>query len=219
MFEISRFVAFAMERNDAHCTAGKRRALFSRLRLRYDPRDSRIKAFPAEIPASGKRPSMAWNDLTFWAWIFFASEWVIRLIMLVVVPFRRTPAAAKGWLLLIMFEPWVGLLVYLLIGRAKLQRRQREQFAKLPQAMAKVTSRLANHPHIFHPEVGPTLSQAVTLAENLGQSPILGGNAVELLVDYKGTIARLVADIDQAREHVHFIVLYLRRRQRDRACP
>ncbi len=49
------------------------------------------------------------------------------------------------------------------------------------------------------------MSQAVTLAENLGQSPILGGNAVELLVDYDGTIARLVADIDRAEDHVHLL--------------
>src|SRR5262245_56439826 len=98
---------------------------------------------------------MAWLDPTYWAWSFFIGEWSIRLVMLVVVPFRRTPAAAKGWLLLIMFEPWIGLLIYVLIGRARLNRRQRLQLAKLPDAMAKVTSRLASHPHIFHPELGP----------------------------------------------------------------
>jgi cardiolipin synthase len=148
---------------------------------------------------------MAWTDPTLWAWIFFLGEWVIRLAMLVVVPFRRTPAAAKGWLLLIFFEPWVGLLLYLLIGRAKLARWQRERMAKLPQAMAWVVGRLANHPNVFHPEVGPALSQAVALAEKLGGSPILGGNAVELLVDYGGTIARLAADIDRAENHVHLL--------------
>jgi cardiolipin synthase len=148
---------------------------------------------------------MAWNDPTIWAWIFFLSEWAIRLAMLVVVPFRRTPAAAKGWLLLIFFEPWVGLVLYLLIGRAKLARWQRERLAQLPRAMAGVVSRLANHPNVFHPEVGPALSQAVALAENLGGSPILGGNAVELLVDYDGTIARLAADIDRAANHVHLL--------------
>src|SRR5215813_3747690 len=129
---------------------------------------------------------MGWTDLTFWAWIFLLSEWAIRLAMLVVVPFRRTPAAAKGWLLLIFFEPWVGLLLYLLIGRARLPRWQRDQLAKLPAAMAGVVDRLATHPNVFHPEVGPSLSQAVVLAEKLGGSPILGGNAVELLVDYTG---------------------------------
>lgn len=152
---------------------------------------------------------MAWMDRSFWEWGFFISEWVIRLAMLVVVPFRRTPAAAKGWLLLIMFEPWIGLLIYVLIGRARLSRRQREQLAKLPDAMAKVISRLLKHPHTFHPELGPTLSQAVLLAENLGQSPILGGNAVELLVDYEATFARMIADIDEAKHHVHLLFYIL----------
>src|SRR5215471_2903484 len=146
---------------------------------------------------------MAWTDPTFWASIFLVGEWAIRLAMLAVVPFRRTPAAAKAWLLLVFFEPWVGLLLYLLIGRARLPRRRREQLAELPGALARVVSRLTKHPNIFHPEVGPALSQAVTLAENLGQSPILGGNAVELLADYDGTITRLVADIDRAEHHVH----------------
>jgi cardiolipin synthase len=148
---------------------------------------------------------MAWTDAAFWGPIFLLSEWVIRLIMLAVVPFRRTPAAAKAWLLLIFFEPWVGLLLYLLIGRARLPRWQREQLAKLPQAMARVVGRLANHPNVSHPEVGPALSGAVALAERLGGSPILGGNAVELLVDYGGTIARLAADIDRAEHHVHLL--------------
>jgi cardiolipin synthase len=148
---------------------------------------------------------MGLTDLTLWYWIFFLGEWAVRLVMLVVVPFRRTPAAAKGWLLLIFFEPWVGLLLYVLIGRAKLPRWQREQLAKLPRAMAKVVSRLTTHPNVFHPEVGPALAQAVTLAENLGESPILGGNAVEVLVDYDGTISRLVADIDRAESHVHLL--------------
>jgi cardiolipin synthase len=148
---------------------------------------------------------MAWTDPTPWAWVFFLSEWAIRLAMLVVVPFRRTPAAAKGWLLLIFFEPWVGLGLYVLIGRARLPRWRRQQQARLPQAMAGVVGRLANHPNVFHPEVGPALSQAVTLAENLGGSPILGGNAVELLADYNGTIARLIADIEGAQHHVHML--------------
>src|SRR6516165_8426360 len=148
---------------------------------------------------------MSWADPTFLGWIFFASEWAIRLVMLVVVPLRRTPAAAKGWLLLILFEPWLGLVLYLLIGRAKLPRWQRQQLAKLPQATARFVSRLASHPNIFHPEVDPALSPAVILAEKLTGSPILGGNGVELLVDYDETIDRLAADVDRAENHVHLL--------------
>ncbi len=51
---------------------------------------------------------------------FLAAEWVIRIVMLVVVPFRRSPDAAKGWLLLILFEPILGLSLYLVFGRRRL---------------------------------------------------------------------------------------------------
>jgi cardiolipin synthase A/B len=144
--------------------------------------------------------------VTYWfAWGFFLSEWAIRLVMLVVVPFRRTPAAAKGWLLLIFFEPWIGLLLYALIGRPAMPRSRVEQMARLPQVMAKVRERVLNHPNVFHPELSPGLEWTGYLAQKLGRMPALGGNAVEIMVDYDAILARLVADIDQARNHVHLL--------------
>jgi cardiolipin synthase len=148
---------------------------------------------------------MIWHDMTFWTWVFFISEWTIRVIMLATVPFRRTPAAAKGWLLLIFFEPWIGLVLYLLIGRATLPRRRNEQISRLPQVMSKVLERLANHPNVFHPRLPPELAQAVLLAENLGQMPVLGGNEAAILVDYDAVLDGLVADIDRALHHVHLL--------------
>jgi cardiolipin synthase len=148
---------------------------------------------------------MTWLDTTTWAWAFFLSEWAIRLVMLTVVPFRRPPAAAKGWLLLIFFEPWIGLALYLLIGRATLPRWRSEQVSRIPQAMGKVLERLANHPNVYHPRLAPELSQAVLLAENLGQMPVLGGNAAEIIVDYGAVLDRLVADIDRAEHHIHLL--------------
>src|SRR5262249_55453031 len=141
---------------------------------------------------------MIGRDATFWAWTFFLSEWAIRLVMLAVVPFRRTPAAAKGWLLLIFFEPWIGLVLYLLIGRATMPRWRIERISMLPEAMGHVLRRLADHPNVFHPRLAPELAQAVVLAENLGQMPVLDGNAAEILVDYDAILDRLVLDIDRA---------------------
>jgi cardiolipin synthase len=148
---------------------------------------------------------MTWSDTATWAWAFFLSEWAIRLVMLTVIPFRRTPAAAKGWLLLIFFEPWIGLVLYLLIGRAKLPRWRNEQVSRIPQAMSRVLERLADHPNVFHPRLAPELSHAVLLAERLGQMPVLGGNAAEILVDYDKVFDLLVADIDSAVHHVHLL--------------
>ena len=60
------------------------------------------------------------HDSGFWLNVFIAAEWAARLAMVVIVPFRRSPEAAKGWLLLIFFEPVAGILLYLLIGRPSL---------------------------------------------------------------------------------------------------
>jgi cardiolipin synthase A/B len=138
-------------------------------------------------------------------WAFLLSEWAIRLVMLAVVPFRRTPAAAKGWLLLIFFQPWIGLLLYALIGRPTMPRWRVEQMARLPQAMAKVRERVLNHPNVFHPELLPGLEWTGYLAEKLGRMPSLGGNAAEIMVDYDAILARLATDIDHARNHVHLL--------------
>lgn len=149
---------------------------------------------------------MTWlRDPTVWGWVFYASEWVIRLAMLAVVPFRRAPAAANSWLVLIFFLPWPGLLLYLLIGRTTLPRWRMDLVDRLPEALGGVFQRLRAHPNISHPDVGPELEPAVRLARNLGRMPILGGNAVELLADYDGIINRLIADIDAARDHVHLL--------------
>ena len=141
----------------------------------------------------------------FWLDAFFAAEWALRLAMIVIVPFRRSPDAAKGWLLLIFFEPTAGLILYLLIGRPTLPAWRLLRHADF-EALSKPTrDRLAVDENVFRPDVGPELQHAVTLAENLGDFPILGGNSAEILADYAGTIDRLVADIDLAHDHVHLL--------------
>ncbi|HVS37932.1 MAG TPA: phospholipase D-like domain-containing protein, partial [Gemmataceae bacterium] len=134
---------------------------------------------------------------TFWTWAFFSLEWAIRLVMLVYVPQRRSPAAARTWLLLIFIEPVLGLLLYSLFGRAYMPKRRlemQEQASQLIKRRAKLLEA-----HIRRPDLPSEFLQAVRLAENLGDFPIVGGNYVELLPDYDTSIDRLVADIRAAR--------------------
>jgi cardiolipin synthase len=145
------------------------------------------------------------HDDKLWLNVFFAAEWAVRLTMIVVVPFRRSPEAAKGWLLLIFFEPTAGLVLYWLIGRPTLPAWRVQRHREFDELSRPIFERLASEPNIFHPDVGPELEKAVTLAEALGELPILGGNAIEVLAHYDGFIDRLIADIDAARHHVHLL--------------
>ncbi len=145
------------------------------------------------------------SDHLVWSWLYFSSLWLIRIVMTVIVPMRRSPAAAKGWLLLIFFEPWFGLIAYLTLGRLGMPSWRREQLRQLPTALAPVLTRLREHPNVFEPKLDDDCTPAVNLARNLGQMPILGGNDAEILVQYDGIIDRLIADIDAAIHHVHLL--------------
>jgi len=145
------------------------------------------------------------SDDKLWLNVFFAAEWAVRLTMIVIVPFRRSPEAAKGWLLLIFFEPTIGLILYGLIGRPTLPAWRAQRHIEFEKLSRPILERLAREPNIFHPDVGPELNKAVRLAEALGELPILGGNAIEVLADYDGFVDRLIADIDAARDHVHLL--------------
>jgi cardiolipin synthase A/B len=149
--------------------------------------------------------SALFSDNPLWFNVFFAAEWLVRLTMLIIVPMRRSPEAAKGWLLLIFFKPSVGLALYLLIGRPTLPEWRLARQAEFDELSRPHLERLANEPSIFHPEVGPAIDRAVTLAENLGELPILGGNGAEILADYDAMIGRMIADIDAAHDHVHLL--------------
>ncbi len=141
---------------------------------------------------------------TSWGVAYVVSEWLIRFGMLIVVPFRRSPEAAKGWLLLVLFLPWPGLLLYLVIGRPTYPRWRTERFLQLPSMFRRILDRLESTMREFRasPDEMPP---AAVLVQSLGNLRLLKGNAVELLTDYDGAVDRLVADIDQASNHVHLL--------------
>lgn len=140
-----------------------------------------------------------------WA-MFLLVEWTIRLTMLVVVPFRRSPEAAKGWLLLILFLPLPGLLLYLAIGRPHFPLWRRERFAKIPQLMERAASAIAHSAACKPPDLPDNLKPAATLTQNLGRFPSLAGNRICLLTCYEETVDRIAADIRAAQRHVHLLM-------------
>ena len=136
---------------------------------------------------------------------YLGVEWAIRIAMLMVVPFRRSPAAARGWLLIVFFLPVPALILYLLIGRPSYPRWRRRRIAEARQLLSHATEQITHTGHCCQPVLPENLAPATLLIEHLGQLPVLGGNRVDLLADYDGVIDHLVADIDRAEHHVHLL--------------
>ncbi len=136
---------------------------------------------------------------------FFVSNWAIRIVMLIVVPRRHSPNSALAWLLVVFIVPWFGLFLYLLMGGNRLPKRRIERHSRLLDELKAVSDRFRHHPNIVRPQLDAGQMQAVTLAERLGNLPILGGNNAEIVTDSAAFIDRLVEDIDRAERHVHLL--------------
>ena len=140
--------------------------------------------------------------------ILIAGEWLIRIGMTPVVVRKRAAAPALSWLALIYFIPWVGALLYLLIGEVDLGKRRSERHT---QAAADLRARLdARHdPREGHEADEQLVRRAqrdiVVLCSRVGGSPVLGGNAVEPLADTEAFIDRLAGEIDGAESSVHLL--------------
>lgn len=132
---------------------------------------------------------------------YYVLEWLIRLAMLAVIPFRRSPAATTSWLLLIFFLPLLGLLLFLAIGAPRFPRWRTARFRLLHPFFKRTANRLEQ----AAPPASSNPADISNLALRLGYLPASGGNAVELLEDYDTTVDRLIADIDGARRHVRIL--------------
>jgi len=68
-----------------------------------------------------------------------------------------------------------------------------------------VARRLRNSLNLIQPQFSGSLALAINLARNLGDMPIMDANTVDLLSDYDDALDRLIADIEEAKHHVHLL--------------
>ena len=135
---------------------------------------------------------------------YLVSEWIIRLVMLIDVPQRRSAAASRTWLLLIFLLPWPGLVLYGLFGRIYLPKRRIQLQERVSRHIREVQSKQKTRGSSITPL--PSTSQSmIRLGQRLGDFASLSGNSVELITDYAGFIDRLIADIDAATKSVHLL--------------
>ena len=148
---------------------------------------------------------MFWNWATITALIGLIG-WILPLIMLFIVPVNRKPSSATAWLLLIFLLPYLGLVIFLLLGSPKLPRRRRAEQRSMDSLISKAVAEARTQSELaalLDPEIPTRYEPFVKLNANLGGLPAFAGNAVELLSDYNSVFARMAEDIDHAQKFVH----------------
>jgi cardiolipin synthase len=113
---------------------------------------------------------------------------------------RRAPANTFAWMLVIVFIPWLGVPLYLMLGGRKLKRLARNKSALLPKI-----------PAICVAEANDTcLPVANTVSAAGGFAPV-GGNRITLLLTGEQDFAELERRILAARHSIHITTFILSR--------
>jgi len=148
---------------------------------------------------------MFWNWATITALVGLIG-WILPFVMLFIVPVNRKPSSATAWLLLIFLLPYLGLVIFLLLGSPKLSKRRRAEQHTMSELISKLVAEASMQPEsaaILNPEIPPRYEPFVKLNASLGHLPAIAGNAVELLPEYNAVFAHIAADIDGAQRFVH----------------
>jgi cardiolipin synthase len=145
-------------------------------------------------------------ELLHWSWISIAARWSIALVMIPVIVTRKEhPATCLAWLMIVFFEPWLGLILYLLIGEDRLVRkrlRRRKRDNERLEASGVLNSKAAA-------DSGPVVllddSLLIDPTGQLGNLPVESGNSIQFFSETLSVIDRLIEDIDAAQDHVHLL--------------
>ncbi|CAN5240053.1 cardiolipin synthase [soil metagenome] len=145
----------------------------------------------------------------FWTAIGVAGDIIIRIVALIVVPRNRKPQTATAWLLAIFLIPWVGVILFLLIGSTRLPKRRRQKQREINQYILDTTSGMdrVEKDADFPDWLGPV----VELNRTLGSMPLVGGNRWELYPDYEKSLAAMTVAMGSAQRYLHieFYILSL----------
>lgn len=117
-----------------------------------------------------------------------------------IIPEGRRPQTAMAWLILVIFAPFFGLLVFLFFGSARIGHRRHRQLTSANRVIERETRGLAAEVPATAPDYVRSL---VHLNHRLASMPLTADNHVTLLPDYGESFAEMIAAIDRAERHVN----------------
>ncbi|WP_433585760.1 cardiolipin synthase [Microbacterium hydrocarbonoxydans] len=125
----------------------------------------------------------------------------IRVTAIIIIPRNRRPTAAMAWLLAVFFIPYIGVLLFLLIGNPRLPRARRRKQDQINQYIHDASEQL--HFGTLRPDAPNWFPPLVEMNQRLGALPISGDNGAHLIAGYQESLDAMADEIRKATEYVH----------------
>jgi cardiolipin synthase len=143
---------------------------------------------------------------SLWSTVALAAHIALVIAAFMFVPINRKPSSATAWLLLITAAPFLGLILFLLVGSPKLPARRRKLQRQMTSMIAGTLARGGGDPDwgtMAPRDLLPRFLPHAALAERLGGMSPMRGNEIDVLHGYDGIIATMVSEVERARHYVH----------------
>ena len=143
------------------------------------------------------------------AGVLLVIDFIIRITALIVIPRNRRPQTAMAWLLAIFFVPYLGVILFLIVGSARLPRDRRRKQSQINEYILETTE---GFDLVQHDPPWPVwLEPIVELNRTLGSMPLVGGNRATLFSDNQKALDAMTEAIRGAKKslHVEFYILSL----------
>ncbi|MEM6504778.1 MAG: cardiolipin synthase [Planctomycetota bacterium] len=144
------------------------------------------------------------QDIPWIAVAVFVVDWVIRIGLSLRVVMRRRPVGVSlSWLGVILLVPFLGAIVYLILGETRIGQLRLSRFERIRPKLEAYLARL--HDHAACDTAGLPAPQRALIQHSLKRYgfPVLCGNNVKLLPDAGSIFEQLIEDIDAAEETLY----------------
>lgn len=132
--------------------------------------------------------------------IFIVVDLVVKIIAIGVVPENRKPSSSTAWLLVILFFPFIGLPLFLLIGSPYINKRRQRIQAQANTLLATGAGNLPSAPPSA--ELSGELRGVVELTRSLTALPMVTGSNIGVEMNYQRCFDRMAEQVESAQETV-----------------
>ncbi|MFP7365966.1 cardiolipin synthase [Corynebacterium callunae] len=140
-------------------------------------------------------------NLELWQTIGLIIDYSIKVLAIGYVPEGRRPSSSTAWLLAILLIPFLGLPLFLLMGSPYINRRRHRIQTEVNDLIENVHEDVPDVPDGM--ELSPELRSVIRLNRRLTSMPAVTGINCGVYSDYRETLNRMTAAVDEAKDYVH----------------
>ncbi|MDR2621137.1 MAG: cardiolipin synthase [Dysgonamonadaceae bacterium] len=119
--------------------------------------------------------------------------------VIVVISENRTPVKSIAWLVVLIFVPIIGLIIYYFFGQDT--RRMRHISEKKYKEIKDLSFKSLTYNRNI--KILPEYANLINLLKNSNLSPVLQGSKIEILTDGAEMFDTMLKDISSAKHHIH----------------